>query len=133
MITFAVKLPTVAPGWRNLSGTLSVKIPERLLSGARRFCFGAAEALEADRPVSLELAEDPPCASGKIHHVLRGTWTAAGGGPVLSAVVGAAPERLETLLESFNRDQLMLQLLLVGCPEEDGAEPEICFEILVRS
>ena len=133
MITFAVKVLGTAPGWRHLSGKLTVEMRPRLLHAARCFCFEGAEALAAELPVGLEIAEDPPCASGKIRRVLKGTWVDARTGETVSRTIGAAPEYLNSLLTSFRRDQLKLQLLMVDCPEEDGQEPEICFEVLIKA
>ena len=133
MITFAVKILGTAPGWRHLSGKLTVEMRPRLLHAARRFCIGSAEALAAELPVGLEIAEDPPCASGRIRRVLRGTWVDVRSGETVARTIGAAPEYLQSLLMSFRRDQLRLQLLMVDCPEDEDTEPEICFEVLVKA
>lgn len=133
MITFVVRVPTLSPSWRNLSGKLTVEIRPRLLEQARRFCFEADAALKAEMPVGLMLADDPKCASGKIHRVLQGTWIDPVSGQQFSSVIGGAPDALDTFLESFSREQLKLQLLLVDCPDEEEAEPEICFQVLVRA
>ncbi|MEM7430115.1 MAG: hypothetical protein AAF441_28960 [Pseudomonadota bacterium] len=132
MITFAVRLLAPPPGWRTFSGKLFVPIEERLLENARRFCFGAAAALEADLPIGLTVGDTPPCASGKIHQKLIGQWQPSMHTCLLSAPVGGAPEELEAVLTTFGRDRIRLQLLFIDCPEIRDAEPEICFQALVR-
>ena len=103
MITFAVKVLGTAPGWRHLSGKLTVEMRPRLLHAARRFCIGSAEALAAELPVGLEIAEDPPCASGRIRRVLRGTWVDVRSGETVARTIGAqeriaSPSRIGVLV-----------------------------------
>ena len=133
MIIFAVRLLEPPPGWRNFSGKLNVKIEARSLSNARAFCIGAAAALEAGLPVGIELTGDPPCASGKVYHSLIGHWHDGRRGNADSVTIGRAPDALQTILATFGRDRIKLQLLFVDCPKENGTEPEICFQVLLRA
>ena len=133
MITFVCKVRDL-PGWKNVTGVVTVSGTLLHHEDVQTFCQGVARALERELAYGINVEPGASSNGSLAAMAISGWWTESdshlGISSNESAQLGYVPAQQAEQIRACGHTQLKAQLLSVCCPMNED-EADIVFQIFV--